>query len=140
MAKITREQYAKYDAQAPGDWSFDLQRYLVWSEKQVRKIIPLHDGKLMEATIYHMERLEKHSNGYCTYAGNYNIKLCVNVLWPSTVSGVYAVGMGRDMILADGPFPRRDYKAICKAAETVTDEQLLDLAGLTTDDVEKETT
>ena len=44
MAKITREQYNKWNEQAKNGFQFDFQYYVVWSEKTLTKKVKMDNG------------------------------------------------------------------------------------------------
>lgn len=61
MAKITREQFDKWSAQLPQGWKFDLQKFVMWGEKQVFTDGPADDaGTFYRLTLrYHEETTGK---------------------------------------------------------------------------------
>jgi hypothetical protein len=130
MATITREQAVKLDKQAPGKWGFDLHHYLIWNEKTVRRVIDLDSGRKLEARIVFTENYITHHNEYgCAWrtpAGDYRIQLHLQVWHPGLTEGVMeANGLGKWVDLDNEKHPRRNYKDLCKAAENITDENLL---------------
>lgn len=44
MPSVTREQVNKWNAKLQNGFRFDIQRYVVWGEKQIKKSIELADG------------------------------------------------------------------------------------------------
>ena len=45
MPSVTREQVNKWNAKLQNGFRFDIQRYVVWGEKQIKKSIELADGR-----------------------------------------------------------------------------------------------
>ena len=52
MPSVTREQVNKWNAKLQNGFRFDIQRYVVWGEKQIQKSIELADGRILTAEIH----------------------------------------------------------------------------------------
>lgn len=55
MPNITRAQYERWSAKLQNGFKFDLNRFLMWGEKQVVADYPLDDGRILQATISYYE-------------------------------------------------------------------------------------
>ena len=62
MAKLTREQYNKWNAQAKNGFQLDLQYYLIWSEKTLIKDVQQEDGSIIRFKLWYMPEYETKTN------------------------------------------------------------------------------
>ena len=51
MATCTKEQWTRWNAKLSNGFQMDLQRFLVWNEKEATKSIHLPDGNVLKAVI-----------------------------------------------------------------------------------------
>ena len=58
MPSVTREQVNKWNAKLQNGFLFDIQRYVVWGEKQIVKSIKLEDGRSLVATLFFRDARE----------------------------------------------------------------------------------
>ena len=133
MAKITREQYNKWNAQAQNGFQFDLQHYLIWGEKTLSKKIELQDGRMVEFRIvYHNEYETKTNEHGCRWnveTGRYIPMLHITV-WRPSHSGCYvSSGMGKYERIGEAQAAKK-YNVLCKlSAEINTDEYMPEIAA-----------
>ena len=74
MPSVTREQVNKWNAKLQNGFRFDIQRYVVWGEKQIKKSIELADGRILTAEIHFRDARD----GY-KYIGN---EACISLaIW-----------------------------------------------------------
>ena len=66
MARLTREQYNKWDAQAKNGFHFDLHYYVTWSEKTLIKNIKQDDGCIIQFKLWYMPEYETKTNEWET--------------------------------------------------------------------------
>ena len=130
MATITREQAIKLENQAPGNWHFDWKYYVLWSEKTIYRSIETEDGGEIRAKLWYVENVEHHVNEYgCrwrTPAGHYHIEMDLTFWRPGNTPGIMvSSGFGHQQDMDHGRHPRKNYKDLCKMAETITDEDIL---------------
>lgn len=64
MAKITREQFNKWNEQAKNGFQFDLQYFLTWSEKTLTKKVKMDNGDVIEFKIEYDKEFETITNGW----------------------------------------------------------------------------
>lgn len=64
MAKLTREQLNKWNAQAKGGFVFDYRYYLIWGEKELIKQIDLDDTRVLQVKICYYPEYETRANDY----------------------------------------------------------------------------
>lgn len=62
MAKITREQYNKWNAQAQNGFRLDLQYYVVWGEKTLVKSIKQTDGTIIQFKLWYIPEYKTKVN------------------------------------------------------------------------------
>lgn len=51
MAKVTREQVNRWEAKLVNGFRFDLNFFLMWNDKRVKKCLKLEDGRMLEAVL-----------------------------------------------------------------------------------------
>lgn len=122
MAKITREQFNKWNSQAKNGFQLDLQHYLVWNEKILTKKIKMENGDIIEFRIeYHKEFETKTNEWGCKWneeTGRYIPMLCITRWKPST-SGCYCSGGWAKTEILGSPETSKKYNVLCKLSETV---------------------
>ena len=133
MAKITREQYNKWNAQAKNGFSFDLQFFVTWNEKTLTKKVKMENGDIMEFKIEYQKEFETKTNEWgCRWnveTGRYIPMLNVTHWKPSTTSGCYHSGGWEKSEIIGSPETSKKYNVLCKLSETVnTDEYMKKIA------------
>ena len=63
MAKVTKEQYEKWNGQLENGWFLDLQRLVIWGEKDIRITDKISDTEYVDYTVSFWENYENHRNG-----------------------------------------------------------------------------
>lgn len=128
MAKITREQFNKWNAQAKNGFQFDLQYFLIWSEKTLTKKIEMENGDIIEFKIEFDKEFETKTNQWGSRwnveTGRY-IPMLYITYWKPSDSGCYhSSGREKSEILGN-PENSKKYNVLCKLSETVnTDEHM----------------
>lgn len=127
MPSITREQAIKLNSQAPQGWKFDIQYYVIHGEKTLIHNVPLNNGKHLQARIYYRE---VYVNRYQPTGTNKIV--CHTSVWsPTGTDGVFSSnGMGHFQELSATEYPRKNYKDLCKMADTLYENDLLKFHGL----------
>ena len=130
MAKITREQFNKWNAQAKNGFSFDLEYFLTWSEKTLTKRIEIHDGIVIEFTIQYKNEYETITNEYgCKWnqqTGKYIPMLYITRWKPSPNSGCY-YSSGREYSEILGTVESsKKYNVLCKYSEQIDTEKYME--------------
>lgn len=113
--KITREQYNKWNAEARkyGNFQFDVERYVIWGEKQLVKDVPVANGEYIRFVIGYYEKRENwRTIGYVPM-------LNVDRLVP-TDSGCYRVHRVDAKELGE-LVTKKNYNALCKLVGAVED-------------------
>lgn len=118
MAKITKEQLARWNSKASNGFEFDLKYFLVWNEKRLTKVqdIPNSDDKLETVIEYYEE---------FTHFGEpvvYDIETRMTRWTPSKYSeGVYAGIDSCHKTLHKG-YGKKVYSNLCKASKDDIEE------------------
>ncbi len=129
MAKITREQFNKWNAQAQNGFGLDLQYYVIWGEKTLTKKIELDNGNVVEFKIEYRNEYETKTNEHgCRWnveTGRYIPMLHITV-WRPSHSGCYvSSGIGKYERIGDAQTSKR-YNVLCKLSAEVKTEQYMD--------------
>ena len=132
MAKITKDQYTKWSAQAKNGFSLDLQHYVIWSEKTLTKRIKMADGDAMEFKIEYMREYEQKTNEWgnkwSVETGRYIPTLTVT-RWHPTGTGCYSSGGYEEQKPLGEPEQTKKYNVLCKlSGEIDTDEYMKKIA------------
>lgn len=131
MAKITREQFNKWDAQAKNDFHFDLQWFLIWNEKQLIKSIKQPDNTIIQFVLTYNKEVETKTNEHgCKWNVDTGRKVPVMridklIPSPSGVEGVYIVNTIKDYTPAGEPEKTMKYSTLCKISGTIDTESEL---------------
>lgn len=129
MAKITREQLNKWNAQAQGGFSFDFRHFCIWHEKRLRKTVEQRDNNVVEFVIDYRAEIEEKTSEYgCKYkieTGRHIPVLRVSVWHPSGNDGVYVShGMGAQYDIGDAQNKQR-YDVLCKLSGAVNTDDYM---------------
>lgn len=125
MPRITKEQFLKWEAMCANGFTLDLQKYVVWGEKEPTKQIKLDDKNILMATVgYYDERVEGGRWGETVR----KIKLHL-ALWHPTGDGMMtSYGLGATITLDDTPQPKKEYKKLCGWTEKLDDDTIMHYA------------
>lgn len=128
MAKITREQFNKWNAQAKNGFQFDLECFMVWGEKTLTKKIKMENGDIIEFKIEYTKEFETKTNEWgCKWnveTGRYIPMLYITHWKPSTSGCYHSSGWAKTEVLGS-PENSQKYNVLCKLSETVnTDEYM----------------
>lgn len=134
MAKLTREQYKKWNAQAKNGFQFDLQYFLTWNEKTLIKNIPQEDGSIIQFKLWYMPEYETVTNEHgCTWnqrTGRQIPMMKIEKLVPGKTEGIYIVHTLRDNKQMGEAEKTLKFATLCKISEKVnTDEELKEIAA-----------
>ena len=129
MAKITREQYNKWNAQAQNGFSFDLQFFYNWHEKRLRKTVEQPDKNVVEFVIDYRAEYETKTNEYgCKWnveTGRHIPYLRVSIWHPSSSEGMYhSYGTGTTYDIGE-PEDKRRYAALCNLSGTINTDDYM---------------
>lgn len=132
MAKLTREQYNKWNAQAQNGFAFDIEGYCVWNEKRLTKSIKQPDGSIVKFKIEFDPEYERKTN---EWGCHWNVKtgrqiptMRIDRLVPGSTEGVYIVHTVKEKITMGEPEKTMKYSTLCKISGTVnTDEYLKEI-------------
>ena len=123
MAKLTREQAQKWNAQLHGDFRFDVRYYVMWGNKVARRNIELEDGKILQATLeYHDIRDGYRSTGKVQPVLHFQI-------WKDghTEGMMVSTGMGASVEIGT-PQNKRNWNELCKLSGLYDEAALLAMA------------
>ena len=136
--KITREQYKKRQSEAPEGWNYDLNYALIHSEHTVKRTIRITDTKYVVAHMMYNDELEVKTNEYgCKWrveTGRQIPTLHVSIYTVKPLTDVgtsHGLGVWHD--LKNEVQKNKNYKTLCKLAATFTDEDILSIAKLDTE-------
>lgn len=126
MPKITKEQFLKWEAMCANGFTLDLQKYVVWGEKEPTKQIRLDEENIIIATVgYYDERVDGGRWGETVR----KIKLHLALWHPATTEGVmYSTGYGAYITLDDTPQPKKEYKKLAAWTEKLDDDTIMQYA------------
>ena len=129
MAKLTREQYNKWNAQAQGGFSFDFKHFCIWGEKRVRKTAEQLDKNIVEFVIEYRAEYETKTSEYgCKYniqTGRHIPVLRVNIWRPTSTEGVYTShGTGKVYDIGEAQ-NKQSYAVLCKLSGTVNSDDYM---------------
>lgn len=129
MARITREQYNKWNAQAQNGFSFDLAYFMTWNDKRLTKQVPADDGCYYKVDITYTAEFEKitneHGVSYNRETGRQVPTVWLSFWKPSTVSGCYSSwGLGIHRAIGE-PQPKKNYKTLCSLSGSIDTDKLI---------------
>lgn len=132
MARITREQFNRWNAQAQNGFEFDFQYYVIWNEKTLTKKVKVTNGDIVEFKIEWDKETERKTNewGCCwtVETGRYIPMLYITIWHPSNTGCFTSTGWAKSEKLGD-PETSKKYNVLCKLS-----------AGINTDEYIKEIT
>lgn len=124
MAKITREQAQKWDAQARGGFHFDVRQYVIWGEKELRRTIDLDGGDVLELRLGYREEYATRTNEYGRHwketTGRHIPVLSLSIWHPSASNpDVYtSQGLGKSVDLGPAENSKK-YAVLCRLSGEV---------------------
>lgn len=129
MAKLTKEQYNKWNAQAKNGFQFDFRYFITHNEKTLIKNIPQDDGCIIQFRLWYFPEYETKTNDYgCSWnvkTGRQIPMMDVEKLVPDRVEGIYIVHTIKGNIKMGEPEKTMKYSTLCKISGVVnTDEEL----------------
>lgn len=133
MAKLTREQYNKWNSQAKNGFGFDIEYFAIWNEKTLSKKIKMENGNIAEFKIEYTKEFEAKTNEYGSRwnveTGRYIPMLYITV-WHPTQTGLYtSTGWEKTERLGE-PETSKKYNVLCKlSADIDTNEYMKEIAA-----------
>lgn len=125
MARVTIEQVKKWNSKLSNGFAFDIERYVVWSEKQAVKYIKLDEASKLGATLCY--RRVKHPNGY-SYTGKHQPCLHLQVWYNSHTEGImHAYGLGVYVDIG-AEQDKQKWNELCKLSTMLDEEKIMELA------------
>ena len=133
MAKLTREQLNKWNAQAKNGFQLDLQYFLIWNEKTLIKDVKQEDGCIIRFKLCYMPEYETKTNECgCKWeerTGRQIPVMKIDKLVPGSTEGIYIVHTMRDYRPMGEPEKTMKYATLCKiSGEVNTAEELKAIA------------
>ncbi len=129
MARITREQYNKWNGQAKNGFTFDLEYYLNWGEKTLIKDIPMEDGGYIRFKLWYTDEYETITNEYgCKWnkrTGKHLPMMKIEKLRLCSTSKMYQVITIKDNIQMGEAEKTMKYSTLCKISGAVDTEKEL---------------
>ena len=122
MAKLTMAQAEKWSAKLSNGFKFDIQRYLMWSEKQAVKNIEFSDGRVLQASLHYMDVVEN----YRTVGLQ---PVCHVSIWTPCENSDFmqSSGLGAQFKIGEVQ-TKKNYNVLCKLSETLDDETIINFA------------
>lgn len=122
MSKLTREQANRWNAQAKNGFTFDIEHYVIWNEKGLKKRVPTETG-FTQFKLGYNDEIETVTNEYgCKYnrrTGRYVPTLHISEWKPTHTEGVYSSdGLGQ-FIPVGAPQDKKNYKVLCDISATI---------------------
>ena len=129
MAKITREQFEKWNAQAKNGFEFDLRYYLTWNEKVLTKKIKLENGNIIEFKLMYKNEYKSIVNEYgCRWnqeTGRQIPYIHITEWKPSHNSETfYSSGMGKWEQVGE-PQNSKKYNILCKISAEINTKDFM---------------
>lgn len=121
MPSVTREQVNKWNAKLQNGFRFDIQRYVVWGEKQIKKSIELADGRILTAEIHFRDARD----GY-KYIGN---EACISLaIWTRCENSdmMKSEGMGYHEVLG-AVQPKKSYADLVKLSAVMDEPKIMEM-------------
>lgn len=133
MARITREQFNKWNAQAQNGFGFDLQYFATWNEKTLTKKIKMDNGNIVEFKIEYDKEFERKTNEYGyrqnVETGRY-IPMLYITIWRPTQTGCYtSAGWAKNERLGESETSKK-YNVLCNLSARInTDEYMKEICN-----------
>lgn len=124
MASVTMQKIQTWESKLSNGFKFDVQNYLVWSDKQAVKSIPLEDGRILTATLGY-ERV-KAENGF-SYTGKVQPYLHLQVWKKGSTEGIMiGTGMGK-WINIGAEQDKKKWNELCKLSTVLDEAKIMEL-------------
>lgn len=121
MAKLTREQYNKFNEKCKNGFILDLKHFAVWGEKRCIKTVKLSgDSNLYDVIIDFYDVTENFSK-----IGS-NVEISIEKLIPASVEGIYRVEHIYQETISE-IVKRKSVKMLQEQTEAYTEEKLVDM-------------
>lgn len=121
MAKMTREQYNKFNEKCKNGFHLDLERFAVWNEKRCIKTMQF-DGESCKYDV-----IIDFANEYKNYAKiGVKAELVINKLIPGHVENMYRVVEVKRNVISD-IMARKSVKVLQDLTANYTDDILLEM-------------
>lgn len=121
MPSITREQAARWNAKAQNGFTFDVQKYVMWGDKTLHRVVELDGGDRMEIRLLYQEEHERKTNQYdCHWTvrtGRY-IPTVHLTRWHPSGTAWTSHGLG-DWITIGEPQTSKKFDVLCKLSATI---------------------
>lgn len=133
MAKLTRDQYNKWNAQAKNGFNFDIEYYLIWGEKTLIKDIEQKNGVIIRFKLSYISEYETQTN---EHGCRWNVKtgrkipvMKIDRLVPCKTEGMYQViSVAENRQMAESEKTMK-YSTLCKISGLIdTDVELQKIA------------
>lgn len=123
MPSITKKQYNDWSAKCSNGFALDLQRYLVWGEKQAVKAVDLAEDVKLRATVEYSSHRRTETGAVW---GNFpTLHLAV---YRKTSTDMWASsGMGVSIPLTVEPQPRKVWNVLAQFTAQLDDAKLMEL-------------
>jgi hypothetical protein len=128
MARLTREQAQKWSAQAANGFTFDIEWFLTWNEKQLIKSIKQDNGEIIQFKIRFRKESERVQGRYCAYTretGRVIPEMDIYRLLPLE-SGCYRVLTIKSGVTLGEPQEKRAYKTLCECSKDIDTAEWLE--------------
>lgn len=120
MAKVTKEQYKKWNEQLENGWFLDLQRLVIWGEKDIRITDKISDTEYVDYTVSFWENYENHRS-----TGTFDIKLTKREWKKSENTECYvSTGLGCSKLLVKDASTKKLYKLLVEISKNFTLEDV----------------
>ncbi len=127
MARITREQYNKWNAQAKNGFTLDLEYFLNWGEKTLTKDIPQEGGGYIRFRLWYTAEYETITNQYgCKWnqrTGRHLPMMRIEKLVPCSTKGMYQVLTVKDDTQMGEAEKTMKYSTLCKISGEIDTEK-----------------
>lgn len=130
MAKLTREQFNKWSAQAFNGFELDIEFYIGWNEKRLEYITDLDGENKAQIIVEYFPEYETKTNDYgCKWnvrTGRHIPEIVVNSLTPtSSGSGCYVVVERYKEARPERVQAKKNYKVLCEITKEIDTEKLI---------------
>jgi len=133
MATLTKKQYDSRQAAAPEGWKYDAHDFVMFGENKLGKIIPTDETHYIRASVHYTDEYETRTNDYgCKWrvATGRSIPALHLSYWTRLESGMSSSqGLGITKESEGMEQDRKIYKALCKFAATITDDDIMALVN-----------
>ncbi len=111
--QITREQLQKLEEGCGNGFKLDIQKYLIWKEKQLIKYIDIEENKVLKAEIDY----QKDKSG--------QVPTLLLSVWKKEKSGCLSCDCKTQYINLGEPQKRKNFKLLKEYSNKITDDYIL---------------